>query len=208
MADRFAAAAMMAGHPNETSPLGLRNLPFTLHMGELDKAYDRNRIAKDWKGLLEQLQKEDPSGYIHWVKIHEGKGHWMDRQDAEAIPWMAQYTRNTAPSRIVWKQDDVISNRFYWLAIPAGVTPSDRALVIAQSKDQTIQLESNDVEQLELRLRDDFIDLNKPVSVFWNGREVYQGVPKRSINTLSKTLIERSDPNALFSAEITVNKPK
>lgn len=208
MADRFAAAAMMAGHPNETSPLGLRNLPFTLHMGELDKAYDRNRIAKDWKGLLEQLQKEDPSGYIHWVKIHEGKGHWMDRQDAEAIPWMAQYTRNTAPSRIVWKQDDVISNRFYWLAIPAGVTPSDRALVIAQSKDQTIQLESNDVEQLELRLRDDFIDLNKPVSVFWNGREVYQGVPKRSISTLSKTLIERSDPSALFSAAITVNKPK
>ena len=37
MADRFAAAAMMAGHPNETSPLGLRNLPFTLHMGGRDK---------------------------------------------------------------------------------------------------------------------------------------------------------------------------
>ena len=36
MADRFAAAAMMAGHPNETSPLGLRNLPFTIHMGEND----------------------------------------------------------------------------------------------------------------------------------------------------------------------------
>ena len=36
MADRFAAAAMMAGHPNETSPLGLRNLPFTLHMGGRD----------------------------------------------------------------------------------------------------------------------------------------------------------------------------
>ena len=31
MADRFAAAAMMAGHPNETSPLGIRNLPFTIH---------------------------------------------------------------------------------------------------------------------------------------------------------------------------------
>ncbi|MFM8642358.1 MAG: polyhydroxyalkanoate depolymerase, partial [Phycisphaerales bacterium] len=28
MADRFAAAAMMAGHPNEAVPDGLRNLPF------------------------------------------------------------------------------------------------------------------------------------------------------------------------------------
>lgn len=208
LADRFAAAAMMAGHPNETSPLGLRNLPFTLHMGELDNAYDRNRIAKEWKGLLEQLQKEDPKGYVHWVKIHEGKGHWMDRQDAEAIPWMAQHTRNPTPTRIVWKQDDVVSNRFYWLATPAGATPTDRALVTAKLEDQTVRLESNDAEQLELRLRDDFIDLNKPVLVLWNGREVYRGVAKRSISTLSKTLIERSDPRGLFSAEITVSRPK
>ena len=27
---------MMAGHPNETRPDGLRNLPFTLHMGGED----------------------------------------------------------------------------------------------------------------------------------------------------------------------------
>jgi hypothetical protein len=33
MADRFAAAAMMAGHPNETLPDGLRNLPFMIFMG-------------------------------------------------------------------------------------------------------------------------------------------------------------------------------
>lgn len=208
MADRFAAAAMMAGHPNETSPLGLRNLPFTLHMGELDKAYDRNRIAKEWKGLLEQLQKEDPNGYVHWVKIHEGKGHWMDRQDAEALPWMTKHTRNPTPSRIVWKQDDVISNRFYWLALPAGVIPTDRALVTAQVEQQTIRLESNDVEQLALRLRDDFVDLNQPVTVIWNGREVYRGTPKRSISTLSKTLIERSDPRDQYSAEVTFDKPE
>ena len=36
LADRLAAAAMMAGHPNETQPDGLRNLPFTLHMGAND----------------------------------------------------------------------------------------------------------------------------------------------------------------------------
>ena len=49
MADRFAAAAMMAGHPNETSPLGLRNLPFTIHMGENDTPYKRNKVAAEWK---------------------------------------------------------------------------------------------------------------------------------------------------------------
>ncbi|MEM7298333.1 MAG: hypothetical protein AAF391_08720 [Bacteroidota bacterium] len=36
MADSLAAAAMMAGHPNDASPLGLRNIGFTLHMGGKD----------------------------------------------------------------------------------------------------------------------------------------------------------------------------
>src|SRR5690606_6946618 len=33
MSDTWAAAAMMAGHPNETSARGLRNVPFALQVG-------------------------------------------------------------------------------------------------------------------------------------------------------------------------------
>ncbi|AMV33045.1 Alpha/beta hydrolase family protein [Pirellula sp. SH-Sr6A] len=211
MADRFAAAAMMAGHPNETSPLGLRNLPFTLHMGELDKAYDRNRIAKEWEGLLEELHTKDPGGYVHWVKIHEGKGHWMDRQDAEAIPWMTQHNRNITPSRILWKQDDVLAHRFYWLAIPEGTKPVDRALVTAEIEtdrgEQTVRIQTNDVDRLLVRLRDDLVDLSKPVTVIWNEREVCRGPVERKIRVLATTLQERSDPRALFSAELEIAKP-
>ena len=45
MAARLAAASMMAGHPNDTSPLGLRNLPFAIHVGALDGGYGRNKVA-------------------------------------------------------------------------------------------------------------------------------------------------------------------
>ena len=55
MADRYAAAAMMAGHPNETRPDGLRNLPFMIFMGGKDGAYDRNKIAARWKETLKGL---------------------------------------------------------------------------------------------------------------------------------------------------------
>ncbi|MEO1131021.1 MAG: transglutaminase domain-containing protein, partial [Planctomycetota bacterium] len=48
MADCFAAAAMMAGHPNEAQPLGLRNLPFAIFMGAEDAAYNRNAVASRW----------------------------------------------------------------------------------------------------------------------------------------------------------------
>ena len=37
MADRFAAASMMAGHPNNANPTSLRNLPFAIFMGGEDK---------------------------------------------------------------------------------------------------------------------------------------------------------------------------
>ena len=57
MADRFAAAAMMAGHPNETSPLGLRNIGFTIHMGENDTPYNRNKVAMEWKVKLKTLKE-------------------------------------------------------------------------------------------------------------------------------------------------------
>jgi poly(3-hydroxybutyrate) depolymerase len=48
MADRWAAAAMMAGHPNEARPDNLYNLPFFIQCGGKDAAYDRNKIAAKW----------------------------------------------------------------------------------------------------------------------------------------------------------------
>ena len=47
MADRFAAASMMAGHPGNASPLGLRNLPFAIFSGADDAAYNRNKVAAE-----------------------------------------------------------------------------------------------------------------------------------------------------------------
>ncbi len=41
MADRWAAASMMAGHPGEASQVNLRHVPFMIWMGENDGAYDR-----------------------------------------------------------------------------------------------------------------------------------------------------------------------
>ena len=40
MADRWAAAAMMAGHPNDASPLGLRNITGFNHHTSTTKTAD------------------------------------------------------------------------------------------------------------------------------------------------------------------------
>ena len=206
MADRWAAAAMMAGHPNETRPLGLRNVPFAIHVGANDGGYKRNQVAADWGKQLDKLQEIDPKGYVHLVKIHENKGHWMDRQDAEAVPWMAQYTRDPLPRHVVWLQDDVTHARFYWLAVPEGQARQG-AVVRANVNGQRVTVEHSDVDRLTIHLNDRMLDLDKPVTFVWGEREVFNGAIPRKAQTLSKTLNERGDRELMFSAEVEVRAP-
>src|SRR5436305_270422 len=86
------AAMMKAGHPNDASPLGLRDIGFTIHVGALDDGYKRNQVAAEWARKLDALEKADPDGYRHLVKLHEGRSHWMNREDAEAVDWMLKFT--------------------------------------------------------------------------------------------------------------------
>lgn len=210
MADRFAAAAMMAGHPNEASPLGLRNVAFTIHVGGNDSAYNRNNVARQWGQQFDALQKDDPDGYVHWTKIYEGKGHGLGGQDAAALPWMARHTRNPLPSRIVWRQDDVTHSRFYWLA----VKPEERRAgveVRASLKGQQFDVQAGGINQLIIRVNDRMLNLDEDVTVTSQGKELYKGRIQRSIGTLVKTLAERGDPASIFSGEIVVtltNKTK
>jgi hypothetical protein len=206
MADRFAAAAMMAGHPNETSPLGLRNLPFTIHMGGRDSAYNRNTIAREWRQKLADLRNDDPDGYVHSVIIHEDKAHWMDRKDAEAIGWMAKHRRNPLPSKIVWKQDDVVRSRFYWLAVDTKDVKG-RPQVVARRDGQRFDIESKDVARLTLRFSDEMVDLDRPLTFSWGGKTLFEGRVPRTIAALSQTLGERGDRRGLFSGVVTIELP-
>lgn len=204
MADRFAAAAMMAGHPNEASPLGLRNLPFALYCGGADSAYNRNKIAAQWGEKLDSLQSEDPDGYVHRVKIYPNKGHWMDREDAEAVPWMAEFKRNVTPQKVVWRQDDVTGNRFYWLATDRAQAKAGH-LVTIERDGQEFEVKEVSVKMpLSIRLRDDMLDLDQPIKITQGQTTLFEGKVERTIAALAKTLEERGDPSGLFSAEVTL----
>jgi hypothetical protein len=204
MADQLAAAAMMAGHPNEVSPLGLRNIGFTLHMGGDDAAYGRNEIAAQWKEKLAKLHQDDPGGYRHLVEIYPGKGHWMERLDASAVEWVRDFVRDPVPEKIVWKQDDEATHRqFYWLAVDQEHEKSD-ATVIATRDSQTVDIVSSDVNELTVCFDDRMADLDTPVRVTSAGKTLFDGKLNRRIATMAKNLNERGDPEYLFPAEVTV----
>lgn len=205
LADRFAAAAMMAGHPNESKPLGLRNLPFILQVGANDAAYQRNEVARRYGAELDLLERADGAGaYVHDVEIRPGKAHWMDREDAMALPWMARFARNPAPKKVVWYQDDVTHDRFYWLAVPPG-TAKAGATVVAEVVGQEVRVErAEGVDALIVRLDDRLLDLDRPVTVTALGRPIFEGKLPRTAATLARTLAERDDPGLMFPAELTI----
>ena len=200
MADRFAAAAMMAGHPNESSLSGLRNLPFAIFMGGADAAYDRNKIAAAKTAELNALEKADPGGYVHMSRIYEGLPHWMNRKDAEALPWMAKFQRDPWPKKIVWLQDDVTQERFYWLKIPDKAAAKAGQKIVATVEDQTIRLEGDVPAGTTLRLSDELLDLDQKVDVIVNGKQVASSKVPRTACAIRESLAERADLPAAATA--------
>ena len=204
MADYWAGAAMMAGHPGDASAMNLLNIYFSIYMGGKDKAYDRNKHAGTWEKKLRKLEKEYPHYYKNDVEIYKQMGHWMNRKDAIAIKRLAKNERNSYPKRIFWHQDNVIHERFYWLAIPkgSGIAGSEIKVVI---KGQSITISDvKKIKKLIIRLNDNLINLDLPIKVLYKGKILFSGRVSRNVNTIAKTLKERYDKKGVYSAEIKV----
>jgi len=201
MADRLAAAAMMAGHPNESRPEGLRNIGFTIHMGANDGAYNRNAKAEEWGRLLDALQAGDHDGYVHEVSLHKDRGHWMNLEDAVAVPWMAGFTRKAWADRVIWVQDDVRHERFYWLQVPhESATAGDR--IVASVNENEIFIEHCDAKEITILLSDSLLDLDKSVSVKLPSGATSRHDVKRTIADIAGSLAKRFDKAACYSARI------
>lgn len=203
MADRFAAAAMMAGHPNESSLLGLRNLPFAMFVGGNDGAYNRNKIVAGKGEEMGKLHEADAGGYKHLVRIYEGLPHWMNLKDAEAVPWMAQFQRVNWPDKIVWLQDDVVHDQLYWLRIPQGAGNAGQKIV-ATVKGQEIGVEGDVPAGLTIQLSDALVDLDQAVVVKVNGKVVHEGKVERRVDVIAGALARRPDAQVCPVAVVTV----
>ena len=207
MADRWAAASMMAGHPNDAQPVNLRNIGFGLFMGANDSSYNRNGMAEKWKGLLSNLRKADPDGYQHRVRIYPGLGHWMNLRDAESIPWMAKFRRNPWPGKVVWRQDGVVQTRFYWLSVAKSDHVNGRRIE-ATVNGQTISLTAKNTKRVTVRLSDSLVNLDEELTVKFNGPVKFNGTVSRLKSELSRSLAERADNTSAASAKITVGSDK
>lgn len=203
MADTWAAASMMAGHPGNVRLENLRNTPFTIWCGSEDSAYDRNKLDAQRILEMDSLQRQDEEGYFHYGEIVKGKPHWMDRADTVAVGWMQKYKRNPYPTKVVWRQEELLKPAFYWLKADKDQIAYGKE-VRARYEGNTIYIDKCDYSRITLCLNDDMMNLDKPITVIYNGRQVYNGKAKRTQRNIINNLKLRQDERYAFPAEITV----
>lgn len=203
MADTWAAASMMAGHPGDVRLENLRNTPFTIWCGSEDSAYNRNKLDAERILQMDSLQAQDPEGYKHYGEIVEGKPHWMDRVDTLAVGWMAEYTRNPYPTKIVWHQEEQLKDAFYWLKVDKNETARHKEVRISY-EGNNIAIEKCDYKRLTICLNDEMMNLDMPVTVTYKGAAVFKGKVKRTRENISRNLVLRQDERYAFPAEITI----
>ena len=96
----------------------------------------------------------------------------MKLRDAEAIPWMSEFTRNPIPERIVWKQSKVTHSRFYWLHTEGSAAEK----VVAEIEGQVVRvLEAEGVSRLNILLNDQMLNLDQPVTILHLEKKLFHG---------------------------------
>jgi hypothetical protein len=204
MADHWAGAAMSAGHPNDASPLNLRNVAFAIHVGGNDTAYDRNLKAAEWGELLEELEAADDGGYRNQWQVHSGLPHWMNLADAVAIPFVQGFTRDPVPSKVVWRQVNVTQSRFYWLAVAEADEQMGTTVTASYAGDTVTLSEVSGLARLTVRATDAMLDLDMPVRIEHDGAELFSGMLERTIAVIARTLDERGDPAMVYWSQTEV----
>ncbi len=203
LADHWAAASMMAGHPGDVSLENLRNLPFMIWCGAEDAAYDRNVRCRERISEMDSLAAQDPGGYLHEGHIVEGKGHWMDRADTLAIGWMSQFRRNPCPDKIVWRQEEVTHPHFYYLSCPDEEATRGKEVRL-HKQGNSFHIQHCDYTRLRIGLTPGQVDFSKAVSVYYNGKRIFHKKVVPSKDVMRRSLAERQDLSFLFVAELEV----
>ena len=236
MADRLAGANAMAGGVGlGNPPANLRNVAFRTDVGEKDNGFDRITFAKAFHAELDRLHALDNDGYVHSLAVQAGRGHGIDY--SQGVQWIVKHTRNPWPAKVVWINqllDGVRRARFYWVSMPEAPENGDiRIDASANRETNTITIDVASLEatntdgnrthgkdnvaeskrttlgkaKVDLLLNDALLDLDKPVTVIANGKEVFKGAVARSEEVIAAALADRPDPAACPTAKLTITTP-
>eukprot|EP00931_Biecheleriopsis_adriatica_P123039 TRINITY_DN98099_c0_g1_i1.p1 TRINITY_DN98099_c0_g1~~TRINITY_DN98099_c0_g1_i1.p1 ORF type:complete len:863 (+),score=134.32 TRINITY_DN98099_c0_g1_i1:109-2697(+) len=165
-------------------------------------------------------QDRDPGCKQHPVISCHGCGDGVELCNTNAVAWLQRYARNPVPRHLIWdvgtkgirtrpagsvaEELSPPHMRFYWLDI-SGLERYDAACVEVKCcrEENTIEIISCG-SWLRLLLDSRLVNLDERVVI--KGGNFHAEVQlKPSLTTLSRTLLERGDPELMFEAEVTIS---
>ena len=229
-ADYLAAAGPMAGgEPMRNAPAeNCSNIGFSLRTGDKDTGFYRNLLSARVGERYDSLQQAHPDLFRHKVELIPDRGHHIDY--SPTTPWLSQFRRNASPRHFLWEDFEMDGRRrqgFYNIEV---LERSDayRQQYEVRVHGDTVDVTVQDVEYspaeldpnwgIELRvnraykpsekgefilyLGPEHVDLDKPVIVMLNGREVYRGKLKLDKENMRRSARLFSDPLRIYPAAL------
>lgn len=212
-ADRVAALAPSAGAPTPVYGPGgalidiqagvvpsLRNVPMAIYQSDDDPNVppDANREAV--RRLVEARGKW--GGYEHEYWEVPSRQHELPPGGMEAlIEKIQNEKRDPRPTKVVWQPTLPWKRQFYWLWWSKPVAD---ALVVAEfdrARNEVHVTCDGSAQGLEVLLDERMVDLAKEVVVKLGDKEVFRGVPKADLATLTKTWLT-GDPALAFAYRV------
>jgi hypothetical protein len=152
--------------------------------------------------------------------------------NTNAISWLNRFTRNPMPEKLVWDLSIGANERiyqtgasmqgkngykvktlakpnalFYWLDVSVADTyPVNGKLVVEVIKSSnTIKvLDASNIDKFRILLNPNILNLSAPIIVELGNKLVGTINVKEEMATMMRTLLERSDKNEIYDAQITL----
>lgn len=124
-----------------------------------DYVYDENPEGGHWWG---------PRGKYYGVEVVDKPPIWTFFQKHNR--------RVIAPRRVIFKTDTLRYRRAYWVAVDELDEANKFARIEAELKSEnTIAIQQNNITQFTLRLDEELVNVNQPLTVSVNNRTVFNG---------------------------------
>jgi len=205
MPDRFASihASGAAGTDGETAVENLRNVPFSVWVGEFDTAYGRLDRTKALATKLGEMRGGHPDTYPMSVDIKTGFQHG-NLPDHDELAVMLPAVRNPVPRAVTWLMTDTVIRDFYWLHSDAPA--KTQRLDASVQNNAVVVTASPNVTGASVLLDSRLVDFARPVMLTVNGERTTHRVTPR-LKTLTETLARRGDPRLAFTATLPIAAP-
>ena len=233
-ADYLAGAGPMAGgEPLKNAPMeNLANIAFALRTGEYDYGFARNTMTDNAAKTIARLAEEHPGLYKNFIEIVPGMGHGINYE--KTTPWLKQFSRNANPTYFYWEDYDMYGRHrtgFYNLRVNETSRNNDEERTCYEMKiaGNTVELKVENVTytttqsiynipmffereyapatkgNVTIFLSEELFDFSKPVKVIVNGKEVFNGKVKPTLNAMVESCAEYFDPERVYPAMVDVD---